>query len=73
MYGKGARPRQIDPHLVNARCDDGALFVSEPADVTYRIAALPGGNYHNYDYQFAYMNIRKNAKDRVDALLASHK
>lgn len=73
IYGHGVRPRQIDPHLVSARCDDGALFVSEPDDVAYRIAMLPGGNYHNYDYQLAYMNIRKNAKDRVDAFVASHK
>ena len=73
VYGRGTRPRPIDPHLVSARCDDGALFVSEPADIAYRIAILPGGNYHNYDYQLAYINIRKNAKDRADAFVASHK
>ena len=73
VFGRGPRPRPIDPHLVSARCDDGALFVSEPAEIAYRIAVLPGGNYHNYDYQLAYMNIRENAKARVDAFCASQR
>jgi hypothetical protein len=71
VYGPGPRPLPVDPHLVGARCDDGALFVSEPAYIAYRTDLLPGGNYHNYDYQLAYMNIRENAKNRVDAFLAS--
>ena len=69
VYGRGASPRPPDPHLVSMRCDDGALFVSRPADPAYRRAILPGGNYHNYDYQLAYMNIRKNATTRVFAFL----
>ena len=73
VYGRGPRPRPIDPHLVSARCDDGALFVSEPVEFIYRVGLLPGGNYHNYDYQLAYMNIRENAKTRVDAFLASQR
>jgi len=70
VYGRGETPRPIDPGLVSARCDDGALYVSRPDDIAYRIALLPGGNYHNYDYQLAYMNIRANAIVRVHAFLA---
>jgi len=71
VYGQGDKPRPIDPHLVSARCDNGALFVSAPAGFVYHAAVLPGGNYHNYDYQLFYMNIRKNAADRVSAFLAA--
>ena len=70
-YGSGSSPRPIDPHLVSMRCDNGALFVSRPADRIYRLKLLPGGNYHDYDYQLAYMNIRENAKARVKAFLSA--
>jgi len=69
VYGPGDAPRPPDPHLVSMRCDDGALFVSRPDDYVYRARVLPGGNYHNYDYQLAYMNIRHNARVRVRAFL----
>jgi hypothetical protein len=71
VYGQGDKPRPIDPHLASARCDNGALFVSEPASFVYHVAVLPGGNYHNYDYQLFYMNIRRNAADRVNAFFAT--
>lgn len=69
VYGPGSSPRPPDPHLVSMRCDNGALFVSRPADRIYRLRLLPGGNYHDYDYQLAYMSIRENAKVRVKAFL----
>lgn len=72
IYGDGSRPRKFDPALVSTRCDNGALFVSTPRGIAYRVGILPGGDYHNYDYQLAYMNIRKNAKTRVGAFVASH-
>jgi hypothetical protein len=67
VYGTGETPRAPDPHLVSARCDNGALYVSTPDGLLYSARVLPGGNYHNYDYQLAYLNIRKNAMDRVKA------
>ena len=69
IYGNGGNPPA--PHLVSARCDDGALFISDPGP-DYRAGVLPGGNYHDYDYQLAYMNIRANAQARADAFLAAH-
>ncbi len=69
VYGGGDAPRPPDPHLVSMRCDDGALYVSRPADRIYRVKVMRGGNYHDYDYQLAYMNIRENAKARVEAFL----
>jgi hypothetical protein len=71
LPGESDPPRAIDPNIVSARCDDGALFVSRPDSFLYRIGRLPGGNYHNYDYQLFWMNIRKNAQTRVQAFLAN--
>jgi hypothetical protein len=70
--GRSDPPRPIDPGVVGARCENGALFITEPNPFAYRIAVLPGGNYHNYDYQLFWMNIRKNAQDRVRAFLTEH-
>ena len=55
--------------LTGARCDAGALVVEEPEDDEWRRAVLPGGNYHNYDYQLFYMNIRENAVERANAFM----
>ena len=71
VYGTGDTPRPPDPNLVSARCDNGALYVSKPEGLLYSARVLPGGNYHNYDYQLAYLNIRKNAQDRVKAFMES--
>jgi hypothetical protein len=69
VYGRGDKARPVDPHLVSARCDNGALFVSKPDGFAYNVAVLPGGNYHNYDYQLFYGNIRDNAVERANAWL----
>ncbi len=71
--GRSQEARPIVPHLVSARCDNGGLFVSRPEGLVFNILVMPGGNYHNYDYQLAWMNIRKNAQDRVNAFLAKGK
>ncbi|MCP5432813.1 MAG: DUF3089 domain-containing protein [Alphaproteobacteria bacterium] len=57
------------PGLTGARCEDGALYITPPDLVAYNAAVLPGKNYHNYDYQLFYMNIRENAALRVKAFL----
>ncbi len=71
--GRSEPFRPVEPHLVSARCDDGALFVSKPDGFVFNVMVMPGGNYHNYDYQLAWMNIRRNAEDRVQAFLAKGK
>ncbi len=57
---------RLDPQLVSARCDDGAVYISRPAK-TYVDRAIPFGNYHNVDYNLFWMNIRQNAVERVAA------
>ncbi len=70
--GQSDPPRPIDPGVVGARCDNGALIITEPQPRPYRLVVLPGSNYHNYDYQLFWMNVRRNASDRVKAFLAAH-
>lgn len=62
-----AQPRA---HLFDAWCKNGFLYVSEPGE-GFTILRLPGGNFHNYDYNLFYMNIRKNAALRAAAFLAN--
>jgi len=70
VYGRDDKPLPPVPNLISARCDDGALFISKPSGISFNILEMPGGNYHNYDYQLAYMNIRENARDRARAFLS---
>ncbi|HBA43700.1 MAG TPA: DUF3089 domain-containing protein [Alphaproteobacteria bacterium] len=58
------------PELLEAWCEDGFLFVTDPGD-EFRILRMPEGNYHNYDYNLFYMNIRENALTRTNSFLAN--
>ncbi len=55
-------------NLISARCENGYLFISDPGEGFQRLV-MPGGNYHNYDYNLFYMNIRENAIARSRAYL----
>ena len=71
-YAQGSKPRAVAPHVTGARCGDrnGTLYISDPDDIFFRRLVSPGGNYHSYDYQLFYMNIRSNAAQRADAFLS---
>jgi hypothetical protein len=56
-------------NLISARCDDGYLYISDPGEGFQKLV-FPGGNYHNYDYNLFYMNLRDNAIARSRAFLA---
>ncbi len=60
---------EIDHNEVGAACRGGVLTISQPKDKGYRPF---GTGFHIYDYNFFYMNIRKNVQQRVDAYLKSH-
>jgi len=65
-----ARLSSIYENEVSARCgEDGILYISKPKHRQFRLMLLPGGNYHNYDYSLFYMNLRENAKVRLEAFL----
>jgi hypothetical protein len=65
MPGDSATP-PLQPHLVSARCRDGAVYISRPTKA-YQDRAIPFGNYHNVDYNLFWMNLRQNAVERVAA------
>ncbi len=56
-------------NLISARCGNGYLYISDPGEGFQKLV-FPGGNYHNYDYNLFYMNIRENAIARSQAFLA---
>ncbi|NWG45643.1 MAG: DUF3089 domain-containing protein [Alphaproteobacteria bacterium] len=62
-----AAPPASVPDLVGAACEDGALILDRTPPSSFRRVLLPGRNYHNYDYQLFYLNIRENAALRVRA------
>jgi hypothetical protein len=54
--------------LTGAKCDDlGVLLITEPPQGEWSEYVMAGGNYHVYDYNLFYMNIRANAVDRTRA------
>ncbi|MEN3951011.1 DUF3089 domain-containing protein [Iodidimonas sp. SYSU 1G8] len=57
--------------VTGARCRDGVLYISPPQENGFSGLVLPGGNYHIYDYNLFYMNIRRNAEERTRAYLAA--
>lgn len=59
----------LQKNLISTRCESGYLFISDPGAAFHRLV-MPGGNYHNYDYNLFYMNIRENAILRSRAHLA---
>jgi len=69
----GPMPAPI-PHLTGAWCEHGQLGVDIPAlsGRPFNNILTLGGIYHVYDYGLYYMNIRQNARARVEAWLAQH-
>lgn len=54
---------RIDPHICDAKCMKGKLWVHKPNKKGY-ISLF--GNYHIEDYEFFYMNIRQNVAYRIE-------
>ncbi len=60
-----------DTQFVNAQCKNGILFVSDLSETNYGLyeSKLRKGSYHLIDYNIFYMDIRENAKVRVEKFL----
>jgi hypothetical protein len=56
-------------HLTGAACTDGVLLVTPPTDDPGLTVSVFGGNYHIYDYNLFYLNIREGLDTRIDAYL----
>lgn len=55
--------------LTGADCKDGLLVVSPPTDNIGFTYGVTRGDYHIYDYNLFYMNIRANVAERVAAFV----
>ncbi|MGB8843376.1 MAG: DUF3089 domain-containing protein [Aliidongia sp.] len=55
--------------LTGAACADGVLLVTPPTDDPGLTFGVFGGNYHIYDYNLFYMNLRQGLDARIDAYL----
>jgi hypothetical protein len=69
-FGSKAAPiSAVMPGLTGAKCVDGLLIVSPPKDARGFGLGARSGDYHIYDYNLFYMNIRVNLAERVAAFL----
>jgi hypothetical protein len=59
--------------LTGAKCQElGVLLLTEPPQGDWREYMMAGENYHVYDYNLFYMNIRENAAERANAWLKAN-
>lgn len=67
-YHKGAVPNsfdRLDKSLIGCKCHKGVLWITDPGKSDYMYMA--GKNYHIYDYNLFYADIRENVAQRVQA------
>lgn len=67
QYNKHTEENEIILHYCDAKIENGALKVTPPANQKELQMPMGKGNYHLYDYNFFYQNIKQNARDRVKA------
>lgn len=65
------KPEQPIPGVTGAECRDGAMVIRTPRIKGFDGLILPGGDYHVYDVNLFWMNLRVNAWERVSKFLAS--
>lgn len=59
----------VVPHTVGAGIEPSSKILWINTDVVLDDEKKPIKNYHVYDYNLFWMNIRQNVKDRIDAFL----
>lgn len=67
QHNKKTKEDEIILYYCDAKIENGALKVSPPANQPQLQMPMGKGNYHLYDYNFFYQNIKQNIKDRVRA------
>jgi hypothetical protein len=60
------------PQMLQAQCKNGVLYISDQTGTVFgdQGGSFGGGNYHGLDYPVFHMDIRENAKLRVQTFLA---
>jgi hypothetical protein len=65
-FTDGAEHGPLQVGLTGAQCRDGTLYIERPRAGFTRMV-LEGSDYHVFDYNLFYENIRRNAAARVAA------
>ena len=60
---------KVEEGIVDARCENGVLLLTEVNSDNFSLMPFGEGNYHLYEYSLYHMNIRENAVTRVKAFL----
>ena len=66
VEGEDVTAMRVEPAVADAQCEGGNLVVRDLRSKAFP-ARMPGASMHIYDYSLYYMNIRRNAVERVDA------
>lgn len=59
----------VETGVADAKCDAGRLLLTEVKSENFSRMPFGEGNFHLYEFNLYYMNIRQNAEDRVSAFL----
>ena len=61
-----------ESQMLQAQCKDGVLYISDQSNTVFadQGGSFGGGNYHGLDYTVFHLDIRENAKLRVQTFLA---
>lgn len=63
----------IIPQYISASTEKGVVVVEKPSNQKDLVMFLKAGNYHLYDYNFFYFNIKENAQTRIREFLQKKK
>lgn len=66
QYNKRTDEDEIILYYCDAKIENGALKITPPANQKQLQMPMGKGNYHLYDYNFFYQNIKQNVRDRMD-------
>ncbi len=58
---------RLEPRLAGARCTAPGILALEPSPGDIGPLVLPDGNYHAYDYNLFWANVRADAEARLSA------
>jgi hypothetical protein len=64
QYNKRTKENEIILYYCDAQIQDGILKVTPPSNQKQLQMPMGKGNYHLYDYNFFYQNIKQNVRDR---------
>lgn len=67
QHNKRTEKDELILYYCDAKIDNGTLKVHPPSNQSQLQMPMGKGNYHLYDYNFFFQNIKQNAKDRIQA------